>query len=193
MHGSRRRGRFRLIQQRFVADELVTVLLQNRTGESLTAQHEYALIVLFQFVEQGDEIAIPADDGECVDVIVREGHLQRIQRQVDVRAVLVAARRRVALHHLYGMLGHGAGGDFLPSPVGVGHAGDDFTALLQCIQHGGHVKFPMQCGFDADFDVIEVDEHGQFEFVFHLLPSEALDSGVAGWQSRQPPRKFARR
>jgi hypothetical protein len=164
----RRRGLFRLIQQRFVADELVTVLLQDRAGESSAAQHEHALIVLFQLVEQGHEIAVPADDGERVDVIVREGHLQRVQRQVDVRAVLVAARRRVALHHLYGVLRHGAGGGFLPSPVGVGHAGDDFTAFLQRIQHGGHVKFPVQGGFDADLDVIEVDKHGQFEFVFHL-------------------------
>ena len=121
----------------------MTVFLQNRAGEGLPTQHEYALIVLFQFVEQGHEITVSADDGEGIDVIVGESHLQRVERQVDVRTVLVAARGRVALHHLYGMFRHGAGGGFLPSPVGIGDAGDDFTAFLQRIQDGGHVKFPM--------------------------------------------------
>ncbi len=102
-------------------------------------------------------------------MIVRESHLQCIQRQVDIGAILVAARGGVALHHLYGVFGHGAGGAFLPSPVRVGDAGDDFTAFLQRIQYSGHIKFPMQRGFDADFDVIEVDKHGQFQFVFHLI------------------------
>ncbi len=146
----------------------MAVFLQDGAGEGFSAKHEHTLVVLFQFVEQGHEIAVPADDGERIDVIVRKSHFQRIERQVDIRAVLIAARRWVALNHLHGMFRHGAGGDFLPSPVGVGDAGDDFTAFLQRIQYGGHVKFPVQGGFDADLDVIEVDKHGQFEFVFHL-------------------------
>src|ERR1039458_2321208 len=63
------RGRFGLIQQGFVADELVTVLLQNRAGESLPAQHEHALIVLFQFVEQGHEVAIVSGDSDFMALL----------------------------------------------------------------------------------------------------------------------------
>jgi hypothetical protein len=33
----------------------------------------------------------------------------------------------------------------------------------------------MQRGFDADFDVIEIDEHGDLQFVFH---SVILKSGI---------------
>ena len=82
-----------VFKQRFVADELVTVLLQNRAGEGFAAHHENRLVVLLEFVDQRDEIAVAADDGESVDVVVREGHLQRIERQVDIGAVLIAARR----------------------------------------------------------------------------------------------------
>ena len=133
------------------------------------AHHEDALVVLFQLVDQRDEIAVAADDGEGVDVIVREGHLQRVQRQVDVGAVLVAARRRVALHHLHGVLGQGARGGFLSAPVRIGELGDDFAAFLQRVQHRRHVEFAVQCGLDADLDVIEIDKHGDLQFLFHLI------------------------
>ena len=61
--------------------------------------------VLLQLLDQADEIAVAADDHEGVDVRMGEGHLERVERQVDVRAVLVAAGREVALHHLGGVLG----------------------------------------------------------------------------------------
>jgi hypothetical protein len=35
---------------------------------------------------------------------MRKRHLERVEREIDVRAVLVAARRQVALHHLDGVL-----------------------------------------------------------------------------------------
>ncbi len=95
-------------------------------------------------------------------MIVRESHLQCIQRQVDIGAILVAARGWVALHHLHRVFGEGAGSALLTPPVRVSHAGDDFAAFFQCIQHRCYVKFPVQRGFDADLDVIEIDKHGQF-------------------------------
>ena len=67
------------------------------------ADHEDALVVLLQFVDQRDEIAVAADDRERVDVIVRERHLERVEREVYVGAVLVAARRGIPLDHLHGM------------------------------------------------------------------------------------------
>ncbi len=70
----------------------MTVLLQDGARESAPAHHENRLVVLFQLVHQRDEVAVAADDRECINVIVRKGHLQRVQRQVDIRAVFVAAR-----------------------------------------------------------------------------------------------------
>ena len=161
-------GRTRaIVDDGFVGDELVTVLLQNRAGERAAADHEDALVVLLELVDQRDEIAVAADDGERVDVVVREGHLERIERQVDVGAVLVAARRRVALNHLHGVLAERACSGFLPAPVRVSKLGDDFAAFLQCVQHGRDVKFAVQCALHADFDIVEIDEHGDLQFLFH--------------------------
>ena len=42
----------------------MTVPLQNRTRESSTADHEYALIVLLQLVHQRDKVTIAADNRE---------------------------------------------------------------------------------------------------------------------------------
>ena len=63
-----------------------------------------------------------------------EGHLQRIQREIDIRSILIAARRRNPLHHLYGVFRHLARGSVLASPVGVGELGDQVPALLERIQ-----------------------------------------------------------
>src|SRR6185369_13018311 len=78
----------RLIEQRFVAHEFVAVLLQDRTGEGPSADHKNDLVVLFELVDQGDEVAVATDNGESVDMVVRERHLQRVQREVDIGAVL---------------------------------------------------------------------------------------------------------
>ena len=72
------------------------------------------------------------------------------------------------MHHLYGVLGERAGGGFLPSPVCVGKFGDDFAPFFQCVQHGCDVEFAVQRGFDADFDIVKIDEHGDLEFLFHF-------------------------
>ena len=101
-------------------------------------------------------------------MVVRERHFQRIERQVDVGAILVAARRGVTLNHLHGVLGESASGRLLPAPVRVRKLGDDFAALFQRVQHGSHVEFAVQCGLDADFDIVKIDEHGDLEFLFHL-------------------------
>ena len=154
--------------QRFEADELVAVLLQNRARERAPPHHEHRLAVLLQFVQQRDEVAVPAHDRERVDVTVRERHLQRIQRQVDVRAVLVSTRRRHALHHLHRVLRHLPFCPFLPAPVRVGELGHDVSPLAEAFQHRGHFKLPLQCRFHADFNVVVVDEHGDFQFVCHF-------------------------
>ena len=82
-----------ILQHGFVADELMTVLLQNRARERFSAHHEHRLVVLLQLVDQRHEIAVAADDGEGVDVVVRERQFERVERQIDVTAILVATRR----------------------------------------------------------------------------------------------------
>jgi hypothetical protein len=81
-----------IVHDGFVGHELVTILLQNCAGERAAADHEDALVVLLELVDERDEIAVATDDGVGVDVVVSEGHLESIEGQVDVGAVLVAAR-----------------------------------------------------------------------------------------------------
>ncbi len=149
-----------IVDDSFVSDKFVAVLLQYCAGEGTPADHENSLVVLFELVHQRNEIAVAADDGESVDVVVGEGHFERVEREVDIGAVLVAARRRVALHHLDGVFGKRPRGRFLSAPVRIRKLGDDFAAFLERVQHRRHVELAVQCGLDADLDVIEIDKHG---------------------------------
>jgi hypothetical protein len=146
----------------------VAILLEYRAGESAASDDEDALVVLFEFVDQRDEIAVSAHDREGIDVIVGEGHFEGVEGQVDVSAVFIAARRRIALHHLHRVFGKGAGGRFLSAPIRIRELGDDFAALFERVQHGRDIEFAVECGLDADFDVIEIDEDGDLQFLFHL-------------------------
>ena len=146
----------------------MTVLLQNRAGERLAADHEHGLVVLLQLVDQRDEIAVAADDRERVDVVVRERHFQRVERQIDIGAVLIAPRRRIALHHLHGVLGELPRRILQPSPVRVSDLGDDLAAFLQGFEHDRHIELALQCRFDADLDVVEVDKDRDLEVSFHF-------------------------
>jgi hypothetical protein len=117
-------------QQRFEADELVAVLLENGRGEGLAADDKYRFPVLLELIHERNEVAIAADDGKGVHMRMREGHLQGVQRQVDVGAVFVAARGGNPLHHLYRVLRHLAGGAILPSPIRIGELGDNDRRAL---------------------------------------------------------------
>ena len=76
------RGHRGVREQRFKADELVAILLENRRGKCLAADDEHGLAVFLEFVDQRNEVAIAADDGEGVDMRMREGHLQSVDDQV---------------------------------------------------------------------------------------------------------------
>ena len=97
-------GRAAAARQVLVGDELVAVALQDHAGERAAADDEHLLVVLLELLDQREEVAVAADDDVGVDVRVRERHLERIERQVDVGAVLVAAGRQVALHQADGVL-----------------------------------------------------------------------------------------
>ena len=149
--------------QILVGDELVAVALKDAAGELPSADHEDLLVVLLELFNQADEIAVAADNDERVDVRVRERHLQSVERKVDVRAVLVAARRQVALHHLDRVLRQHAAVATGPLPVAIGRLGDDVAALFEGFEDDARVERRVQGLFDANFDVVEVDEDGEPE------------------------------
>ena len=148
-----------LPDQVLVGDELGAVLLHHGARELPAAHDEDLAVVLLQLLDEADEVAVAADDDERVDVGVGERHLEGVEREVDVRAVLVAARRHVALHHAHGVLRHHAAVVAGALPVAVRHLGDDFAAFLDGFEHGSHVERLVHGGLDADFDVVEIDEH----------------------------------
>ena len=148
-----------LRDQVFVGDELVAVPLQDDARERAPADHEHLLVVLLQLLDQRQEVAVAADDDVGVDVGVGERHFERVERQVDVGAVLVAARREIALDEADGVLGEGAAVLAGAGPVGVGDLGDDLAALLERLEDDADVEVLAERRPDADFDVVEVDEY----------------------------------
>ena len=117
------------------------------------------LSVLFELLDEREEIAVAADDDVGVDVLMGERHLERVEREVDVRAVLVAARRHVALNEADGVLRQRPAVFAGARPVGVGDLGDDLAALLDGVEDDADVELLAEGGLDADFDVVEVDEY----------------------------------
>ena len=150
---------------RFSYDELVAVALQDHARERASADDEDLLVVLLELFHEGEKVAVAADDHVGVDVRMRERHLEGVERQIDVRAVLVAAGRQVALHEADGMLRQRAAVLAGARPVGVGDLRDDLAALLDRVENGPDVELLAQGGLDADLDVVEVDEDGDVEAV----------------------------
>ena len=129
-----------------VGDELVAVLLHRRAGELPAADDDDLAAVLLELLDERDEVAVAADDDEGVDVVVGEGHLERVERHGDVGAVLVAARRHVALHHADGVLREQAAVVAGALPVAVGDLGDDLAALLDGLEDEADVELAADGG-----------------------------------------------
>lgn len=49
------------------------------------------------------------------------------------------------------------------SPVRVGDLGDDLAAFLDAVEHDANVEVLVESAFDADLDVVEVDENRDVE------------------------------
>src|SRR6185312_44401 len=161
-----------------VGQELAAVALQHAAGEAAAADHEHRLVVLLELLHQGDEVAVAAHHHEGIDVGVVDGHFQRIQRQIDVGAVLVAAGGQVTLDHVHGILGQGTGQFTRALPVAIGNFGNDFAALLERFQHHGQVKVAIERAAHADLDVVEVDEDRDFQFFFvHVVFTPRIHQG----------------
>ena len=141
----------------------MAVPLQDDAREGPASDHEHLLVVLLQFFDEGEEVAVAAHDNVGIDVGMGECHLERIERQVDVSPVLVPARRQIALHEADGMLGESAAVLTCASPVGVGDLGDDLAALLERFEDDSDVEMFAEGGLDANLDVVEIDEDGDVD------------------------------
>ena len=108
----------------------MAVLLQNGAGETLSPDDKDGFSIFLQLVYQRNKIAVAAHNGERVYVIVRERHLQRVKREIDIRAVLVASGRGHTLHHLDGAFGHLPCGKLLASPVRISELRDQVAPFL---------------------------------------------------------------
>ena len=146
----------------------MTVLLQNRARKRLAPHNKHSLVVLLQLVHQGNKIAVAADNRISIYVVMRERHFQCIQRQINIRAVLVPARRRITLHHLHRVFRQLPRRVLHLAPVCVSNLGDDFPALLQRLQHDGNIKLALQRGFYADLYIVEVNKDRDLEVFFHI-------------------------
>jgi len=89
-----------------------------------------------------------------------ERHLERVEREVDVGAVLVAAGREIALHQPDRVLRQRAAVFAGARPVGVGDLGDNLAAFLEGLENGADVEMFAERALDTDFDVVEIDEDG---------------------------------
>ena len=137
----------------------MTVSLEDATGERAPADDEYFLVVLLQLLDQREKIAVAAHDDVRVDVRVGEGHFKSVEGEVDVRAVLVAARRQVALDEADGVLGERPAVLARPGPVGVGDLGDHLAAFFEGFENDADIEVLAERGLDADLNVVEVDEY----------------------------------
>ena len=98
---------------------------------------------------------------------VGECHLQSVQRQVNIGAVLIAARGRNPLHHLDGALGHLAGGAFLAAPIRVSEFGDNVAPFLQSVQRKRYIKLAPKRRLHADLNIVVIDKNRYVQFLLH--------------------------
>ena len=152
--------------QILIRDEFVTVFLKYHAGKGPAADDKYLLVVLFELLHQRDKIAVAPHNDEGVDVIPCKRHLQSIEGEVDVRTILVAARRQISLDHLYRVLGQHAAVIVGSLPVSVGDLCDDLAALLDRFKDSVNIKPSGQSGSYAYLDVVKVDENRNFESLF---------------------------
>src|SRR5439155_14108570 len=90
---------------------------------------------------------------------------ERVEREVDVGAVLVAAGREIALHEADRVLRQRPAVLAGARPVRVRDLGDDLAALLDGVEDGADVELLIEGRLDADLDVVEVDEDGDVEAI----------------------------
>ena len=152
----------------------MAIALHHQAGEGAATDHKNLLVVLLELLDEADEIAVAADDDVGVDVAVRERHLEGVEREIDVSAVLVAARSEVALYQLGRVLCQRSTVVAGPRPVAISNLGHDVAAFLERFEDYPDVELHAQRALDPDFYVVEVDENRNLESYVWQNPSESL-------------------
>ena len=141
------------------------------------------LSVLFEFLDQADEVTVAANDDVGVDVTVRERHLEGVERQVDVGAVLVAAWSEVALDEFGRVLRQRSAVIAGARPIAVGDLGYDVAPFLERLEDDPDVELHAQRALDPDLDVVEVDENCNLQSCIcqnpKIFPSAPSHSSMA--------------
>ncbi len=145
----------------------MTVFFKNGTCESSSPNDEDLLVILIEFFDQRDEVAVPTHNDKGIDMVSRERHFERVECEVDVRAILIATRRQVPLNHLDGVLGHTSAVLARALPIAVGDFCDDFAPLLDSLENSTDIEVPVQCAFDPNFDVVKVHKYRNFKTIFY--------------------------
>ena len=131
--------------------------------------------VLFELLDERDEVAVPADDDIRVDVAVRERHLEGIEGEIDVGAVLITARGEVALDQLGGVLRQGTAVVTRARPVAVSNLRNNLAALLERFEDDADIELAAEGALDAYLDIVEIDEYRNLQScicqnLFNCLP-----------------------
>src|SRR5262245_48512339 len=140
----------------------MAVFLQDRARKIASPNDQDFLVVLFKLFDQRDEVAIATNDYESVDVISRERHFQRVQSQIDVRTILVATRREIALNHLNRVLRHASAVLAGALPVAVRDFRDNFPSFLYRLQNRANIEMTVKGALNSYFNVVKVYEYGDF-------------------------------
>ena len=91
-------------------------------------------------------------------MVAGEGHLERVESQVDVRPILVTAGCNVPLHHVHRMLRHLAAVVTGAGPVTVGSLADHFAPFFERFKDDGDVEFLSECILDPNLNIVKVDK-----------------------------------
>ena len=138
-HLAREVGHARAGDDVLVEDELVAVLGEQRARGLLHAHADHGLAELLELGDQGREVRVAGQDGKGVDVVAREAHLHRVDRQADVRRVLARVGAVGNLDQLDAQLVQGRDRVVEALPVTIGAFGDDAPLVDQALEDTLHV------------------------------------------------------
>ncbi len=93
-------------------------------------------------------------------MLAGESHLERVERQVNVRPILVTPGCDVPLHHVHRMLCHLATVITCAGPVAVGSLADYFAPFFERFKDHGDVEILSKCILDPDLNIVKIDKDG---------------------------------
>ena len=149
-----------------VEDELVADLGQKRARGFLHAHADHRLAELLELGDERREVRVAGEDGEGVDVVLREADLHRVHGKADVGRVLAGEGAVGDLYELDAELVQGRHGVGEALPVAVGALGRDAALVDEALEDeldvGQRARLLVAVAIapaGAEREVLEVDEH----------------------------------